>query len=178
MDGLLVLVNGLPGAGKTTLGAQLARSLDAWFLSKDAVKEALAASIENAVDVPELGGVAMDTIWALAARTPTDVVIDSWWFKPRDLAFARAGIERSGARRTVEIWCDVPAEVARSRYATRQRAAIHRDRQRLDQEWDHWAVHAAPLGLGPAVVVDTTRTVDCAALAKRIQAITGFAAEQ
>ncbi|WP_446222073.1 AAA family ATPase [Nocardia sp. IBHARD005] len=89
MDGLLVLVNGLPGAGKTTLGAELARSLDAWFLSKDAVKEALAASIENAVDVPELGGVAMDTIWALAARTPTDVVIDSWWFKPRDLAFAR-----------------------------------------------------------------------------------------
>ncbi|MFJ9363453.1 hypothetical protein ACIRRA_03400 [Nocardia sp. NPDC101769] len=47
MDGLLVLVNGLPGAGRTTLGAALARSLDAWFLSKDAIGEALASPSET-----------------------------------------------------------------------------------------------------------------------------------
>ncbi|MEV0246355.1 ATP-binding protein [Nocardia sp. NPDC050712] len=173
MDGLLVLVNGLPGAGKTTVGARLARSLNAWFLSKDAVKEALAGSLENAVDVTELGGVAMETIWAMASRAPGNGVIDSWWFKPRDLEFARAGIARSGARRIVEVWCDLPAEVAKSRYAARQRAAIHRDRERLAGSWDRWAAEAEPLGLTPVVLVDTTGTVDYAALAERVQVIAG-----
>ncbi|WP_170176893.1 AAA family ATPase [Nocardia mexicana] len=177
MGGLLVLVNGLPGSGKTTLGASLARSLNAWFLSKDAVKEALAGSLENVSDLPELGGIAMDAVWALAARSPAAVVIDSWWFKPRDLAFARAGIERVGARHTVEVWCNLPSEVARSRYAGRQRAAIYRDQQRLVENWDHWAAHAAPLGLAPTLLVDTTRTVDPAVLAQRIQAITDSSAE-
>ncbi|WP_218028381.1 AAA family ATPase [Nocardia yamanashiensis] len=171
MGGLLVLVNGLPGAGKTTLGAALARSMDAWFLSKDAVKEALADCLEGARGVPELGGIAMDTVWALAAEATVDVVIDSWWFRPRDLGFARAGIERSGARRVVEVWCDIPAEVARARYAARTRAAVHRDRERLAGDWNDWAAHAAPLGLAPVVVVDTSRPVDHAFLALRIQAV-------
>jgi predicted kinase len=38
---MLVLVNGLPGSGKSTLGAALTPLLRAEFLSKDAVKEAL-----------------------------------------------------------------------------------------------------------------------------------------
>ena len=38
----LVLVNGLPGAGKTTLATALAGALPATLVSKDAIKEALA----------------------------------------------------------------------------------------------------------------------------------------
>ncbi|MEV6278860.1 hypothetical protein [Nocardia sp. NPDC051832] len=41
--------------------------MDAWFLSKDAIKEALAAGIGNAVDVPELGGIAHQ--WQLSIET-------------------------------------------------------------------------------------------------------------
>lgn len=171
VDGALVLVNGLPGAGKTTLGEGLARSLGAWFLSKDAVKESLVGCLENAVQVPELGGIAMDTVWALAQRSPVDVVIDSWWFKPRDLALARAGIEKSGARRVVEVWCDIPADVARSRYAARQRASIYRDRQRLAENWDDWAARAEPLGMAPVLRVDTTQTIDHVVLASRVLAL-------
>ncbi|WSJ20108.1 AAA family ATPase [Nocardia sp. NBC_01327] len=166
-------MNGLPGAGKTTLGGALSRSLNAWFLSKDVVKEALAGCLENAFEVPELGGIAMDTVWALAKESPADVVIDSWWLRPRDLALARAGIEKTGARSVVEVWCDVPTEVARTRYASRQRAAIYRDQQRLAEDWDSWAAHAGPLGLAPTVMVDTTRTVDLANLAHQITALAG-----
>ncbi|WP_230329190.1 AAA family ATPase [Nocardia aurantiaca] len=167
---MLVLVNGLPGAGKTTLRVALSRFLNTWFLSKDAIKEALAGCLENAVEVTELGVVATDTVWT--KESPVDVVIDSWWFKPRNLALARAGIERSGARRVVEVWCDIPADVARSRYASRQRAAIHRDRQRLAENWDDWAAHAGPLGLAPTLMIDTTHEVDVANLAERIRATT------
>ncbi|MEV0295444.1 AAA family ATPase [Nocardia sp. NPDC050710] len=175
MDKLLVLVNGLPGSGKSTLGRSLAAALSAQFLSKDAVKEALAACVDDPVAIPALGGIAMDTVWVLARSTPTAVVIDSWWFKPRDLQYAVAGIEKTGADRAVEVWCDVPAEVANARYASRRRAELYQDRQHLANDWDAWVEQAAPLGLTPTVVVDTTRPVDCVELAQQIQlAARGF----
>ncbi len=168
VDKLLVLVNGLPGSGKSTLGRALARTLNARFLSKDVVKEALAACLDDSDDLHALGGIAMDTVWAMAQAIPGTVVIDSWWFTPRDLHFADSGIQRTGASHAVEIWCDVPADLAKARYANRNRAALHRDEQRLADDWDAWAAQAAPLELTPTLVVDTTGPVDCARLADRI----------
>jgi predicted kinase len=170
---LLVLINGLPGSGKTTVGRSLAAVLGARFLSKDIVKEALASCIDNAVDVPALGGIAMDAVWALTRATSSSVVIDSWWFRPRDLDFAADGIATTGADRVVEVWCDVPADVARSRYRNRHRADYYRDEQHLADDWDVWAEQATPLGLTTVLVVDTTRPVDHADLAQRIDRVTG-----
>ncbi|MFE3195788.1 AAA family ATPase [Nocardia sp. NPDC059240] len=169
MDKLLVLVNGLPGSGKSTLGRSLAQSLNAQFLSKDAVKEALAACLDDAAGLRALGGIAMETVWALAQAISGTVVIDSWWFKPRDLHFARTGIRNSGASHAVEIWCDVPADIARARYVSRNRPAFYEDRQRLADNWDTWAAHAAPLELTATLVVDTSGPVDCSRLADQIR---------
>lgn len=169
MDKLLVLINGLPGSGKSTLGRSLAETLNSQFLSKDAVKEVLAAYVDNGEIAAELGGVAMDTVWALARALPKSVVIDSWWFKPRDLQYAAAGIERVQADRVVEVWCRVPADTAKARYMARRRSDLYRDRQRLADHWEAWAERAEPLGLVPIVFVDTTRPVDCAELAVRIE---------
>ncbi|MFG1794796.1 AAA family ATPase [Nocardia sp. NPDC049149] len=167
MDKLLVLINGLPASGKSTSGRSLAKALGAQFLSKDSVKEALASCVDSAV--PALGGIAMDAVWALAQATSASVVIDSWWFKPRDIQFARAGIEKVGADRVVEVWCDVPAEIARTRYASRHRPALYQDAQRLADDWDTWAEQAEPLGLTPVVVVDTTQPIDFDDLVARIE---------
>ncbi|MBH0779241.1 AAA family ATPase [Nocardia bovistercoris] len=169
MSKLLVLINGLPGAGKTTLGRSLAPALGARLLSKDAVKEALADCLDDADALPWLGGIAMDTVWAMAGASTGDVLIDSWWFAPRDLEFARAGIARGGADRVAEVWCDVPVAIARDRYRDRRRSPLHRDEQRLAEDWDAWAERAAPLGLAPVVPVDTAKPVDAADLARRIR---------
>ncbi|MDR7169214.1 putative kinase [Nocardia kruczakiae] len=59
MGTLLVLVNGLPGAGKSTVGRALAQVSGARFLSKDAVKEALATCVEDPAGLTDLGGIAM-----------------------------------------------------------------------------------------------------------------------
>ncbi|MFC8042549.1 AAA family ATPase [Nocardia sp. NPDC057353] len=173
MTELLVLVNGLPGSGKSTVGRALAAALGAQFLAKDVVKEALADCVDDAAGVAALGGVAMDAVWALARAVPGTVVVDSWWFRPRDLHLARAGLERCAAERAVEVWCDVPAETARSRYADRRRPAFYQDQQRLAEHWDTWAAHAAPLGLTPTVRVDTGAPVDSGWLAERVLAAAG-----
>lgn len=67
-----------------------------------------------------------------------------------------------------EVWCDVPLEVARARFAARAagRHLVHRESSGThDGDWDGWAVGAEPLGLGTVLRVDTTRPVDVPALA-------------
>jgi len=45
MADYLVLVNGLPGSGKTTLANQLASAMDVPVICKDVLKEAMAAAL-------------------------------------------------------------------------------------------------------------------------------------
>lgn len=165
-----MLINGLPGSGKTTLAGRLAVELGAQLLSKDGVKEALAGMPSAPTVVHQLGAIAMDTLWALAGAIPGTVVIESFWFRPRDLPFAEAGLNAVGARSVVEVWCDVPAELARSRYARRTRHGVHEDVRRLAEDWAIWADHAEPLALAPVMRVDTRGAVDLPALARAVQA--------
>jgi predicted kinase len=160
----VVMVNGLPGSGKSTLGPRLAGGLGAAFLSKDQVKETLAGTVAN------LGAVAMETVYGLAASLDGTVVLDSWWFRPRDLGYARDGLARSGATASVEVWCDVPPSLARLRVAERQRPAFYQDARRLAEDWDGWVSAAAPLALGPVIRVDTSRPVDVARLCAEVKA--------
>ena len=161
----VVMVNGLPGSGKSTLAPRLAATLGAACLSQDRIKEALADAVVT--DVPRLGTVAMDTVWTLGAAINGMVVVDSWC---RDLDRARTGLARSGATATVEIWCDVPAGLARARYVARKRHTVHADAEKLATEWAGWAAAAAPLALGPVIRVDTARPVDLRALGEQVRA--------
>jgi predicted kinase len=155
----LVLVNGLPGSGKTTLAGELARVLDAQLISKDAIKEAV-VGVLPAVPYQAVGIAASEMMWTLAAAISADVVLESWWFKPRDLRFVESGLRRCRPASVVEVWCDVPAHVAKSRYAARQRHPVHQDDRRLAEAWPRWEHNAEPLGLAPVVAVDTSRAVD------------------
>ncbi len=166
----LVMVNGLPGSGKTTLAVALAASMNAQLLSKDAVKEALAAGLEDPMIVASLGAIAMDAVWALAAALPGTVLIESWWFRPRDISFAQAGLQLVGASAAVEIWCDVPPDLAKERYEGRRRHAMFEDNRHLIDDWPDWSARGEPLGLCPVIRVDTSRTVDHPALARATQA--------
>jgi predicted kinase len=165
----LVLVNGLPGSGKTTLAVELARALPAPLISKDAIKEAVADAV-TAAPADSLGPAVAEMMWTLAAAMSGTVLLESWWFKPRDLPFVTAGRRRCGMPLVVELWCDVPPALARDRYAARRRHQIHDDERRLADSWPRWAAAAEPLGIGRTLLVSTDRPVDIANVARRVTA--------
>jgi len=171
MAASLILVNGLPGSGKTTLSRQLGGILQLPVISKDVLKEALADIAGGSVSGGRLGQIASDTMWQLAAAVPGAVVVESWWYRPRDLEHARRGAALSGAPAITEVWCEVRAETARARYEQRVRHSIHTmDPATADATWAEWSERGAPLDLGTTVRVDTETAVDVAGLADLIRA--------
>lgn len=174
MASVAILVNGLPGAGKTTLSATLAGVLGCPLLAADPIKEALADLAGPMIEPRALGGIARDTVWAMAAEVEAGVVVDSFWHRPRDLGFARAGVERAGSPRTVEVWCDVDPEVALQRVVDRLAAGgrhpAHGTVESARASWPEWADAAEPLGEWPVIRVDTSTPVDVDDLVMRISA--------
>jgi predicted kinase len=136
-------------------------------VSKDSIKELLADAFPAAA-TRSLGRIAMETAWSLATEMPGTVILESWWFKPRDLGFVKAGIERCCAAMVVEIWCEVPADVARQRFVARSRHTVHQDARRLAACWKDWAARAEPLGVGLTVRVRTDRPVDVGVVAAAV----------
>lgn len=163
---LAILVNGLPGAGKTTLGRALSRRTLLPLLSKDVIKEAH-ADIFGAEPLngwaqrrwnAAFGAAASDTMWALLADAPGGAVLESFW--PADFHhLAAEGLRRAGRARPLEIWCELPLGLARQRFEERHpRHPIHGELPG-DEEWEHWRHSARPIGLGPVLSVDTSEPV-------------------
>ncbi len=163
-----MVVTGVPGAGKTTLGAALAWTLRVPFLSLDSIKEHLysrddtagayelrmAAEAELSRRLGEVGGLAVVDIWVAPQRDTERV---------SSLLLAQAAD-------VVEVLCRVPADVAVRRYAGRARSGPHRpaDSATLQRIRDA-AEQISPLGIGRCIEVDTSSPVDLERLAERLR---------
>ncbi|MEV0826621.1 AAA family ATPase [Nonomuraea rubra] len=174
MCDLVVLVNGLPGSGKSTVARALGQALGWPVISKDDIKETLADMLARPDCVPprewsrRLGAAAGESMWTLLAVAGRGAVLESPWLAPlRPVVLAglrRAGVE--AGPRVREVWCDVPPELARRRYEQRVRHPIHRDGEAGDERWREWVAGARPLGLGPVFRVETSREIDIPGLAE------------
>ena len=170
MAQVAIIVNGMPASGKSTIGTALAEVLGCPFLSKDRVKEPLADIVGPMIDSRPLGGIAMDTVWAMAGAVENGVVVDAVWLRSRDRAFLEAGLTSAGSPRAVEVWCHVDVETVRERLADRYdpgsplRHEVHGDLTDVLAFWDEHGAYAGPTGLLPVVTVDTTKPYDVGAL--------------
>ena len=169
----LILVNGLPGAGKTMLSSLLGQALGVPVLSKDFIKEALADASSNRLASRRLGQIASDAMWQLSAAMPGRVIVESWWYRPRDVDYVLDGIALSETPNVVEVWCDVPADLAWKRYLERQRHQVH-PAAISETDWASWSTGAVPLGVGRVVRVDTSFPTSRDALSGLISSIGDF----
>jgi glucokinase len=167
MTSRVILVNGLPGAGKTTLARTLSRALGLPLFSKDAIKETH-ADVLGSQPPPgwpqrrwnaALGAAASQTMWSLLADAPAGAILESCW-TTEFRHFVVQGLRLAGDRAPIEIWCEVPLEIARRRFTDRHpRHPIHGELL-TDAEWERWRTTAQPLRIGPLLRLDTTGPVD------------------
>lgn len=158
MSRRLVIVGGAPATGKTTLAHELGRSLELPVITKDDVKEALAAPFETGDRdwSRRLGVAAYSVLFTVAERVLAGgqgLILESNF---------RCGISDQPLRDlaalapTVVIVCRTP--VARERFterATRGRHRVHIDHAVLDEWTGDDSAHQIDIGT-PRLVVDTT----------------------
>lgn len=163
LTGAVVVITGLPAAGKTALGGRLAAELGMPLLSKDVVKE----SLFNSLGVRDrdwslrLGEAAADLLWSLLPHCPVGAIVEIWLDPRRDAGVAQRGLARAGITQAAEIMCKVSGDTAAGRYAARSRHPGHlpADSATLQRIRDS-APLMTPLGIGPALSVNTTEPVD------------------
>lgn len=176
MTARLVVVSGLPGSGKTTVGTALSRRLSMPLIDKDAILEALFDSLgcPDRVERYRLSRASDEVLYTLAEASEGAVVVN-WW--DHDSSPARL---RAIAPSIVEVFCECPVEVAAARFAGRVRHPGHHDPRRSPEEIAEAARRMSesflgPLGVGDLVRVDTADPVDADSVAGQVRSLMGLA---
>lgn len=169
----LVVVTGVPGAGKSSLATLLAERLRCALVSLDEIKEELAL---EAGDTPR-DWLRYDAEAELVRRVAAfggEAVVDIWIAPRRDTERV-AGLLAPWWDRVVEVRCRVPAPVAVERYIARDRdwpPHLPPDAETLERIRDA-AEHPEALGAPRTVVVDTSRPVDLGDVVAAVRRETG-----
>ena len=174
MDKCFVVISGLPGSGKSTLGQQLALALDLPFLDKDNILELL-------LEAKGLG----DSKWRRALSRESDLILQteaarsdgavlvSHWRLPGMPPNSGTPTRWISALpyKAINVHCECPAELSAARFLRRKRHAGHLDHARSHAEILSSIREAARFGsldIAPRIRVDTSQSPDLNALVREL----------
>jgi tRNA uridine 5-carbamoylmethylation protein Kti12 len=170
-----VVITGLPGSGKSTVGAAVAEALALPLLDKDDILEALfeALGVGDANWRGRLSRAADEVLQRLAFRS-RGAVIASWWQHP--LSHIASGTSPSWLRslpgEVIELHCKCSPRIAAERFFARQRHAGHLDSSKSEPEelakFQQFASQGA-LGIGRVVEVNTEQQLELGALLNQLE---------
>nr|WP_024968312.1 ATPase AAA [Pantoea sp. IMH] len=164
----LVLVNGVPASGKSTVVRHLTDRFNWPSLSVDDIKEPFMAHYPD-LDRDtnrQLGRAACQVIGSIVSQAPSKCVyvVDAWFgFQPS--AFWQAIFEQAGVEQVLEIWNEISPDQAVARYGARlhERKHGHPGEDYLPELYK-LAQRAKPLALGPVYELAQGKHVDYAGL--------------
>ena len=166
-----VVLNGLPGSGKTTISGPLAGALGLPLIAKDAIKEAFVDAF-GPVDGPlskRIGGACVAVMHTVASGM--DGALLEGPFR-RGVGEREIGAYASG--RMVQVFCRCPLAVALDRCEQRAARGERHHSHVRDRTWhldDRVEDFSEPLDLdAPLLVLDTTKPVDVCAVADWVRA--------
>jgi predicted kinase len=169
----IILVNGVPASGKSTVAAILGRRLWLPVLALDTIKEALFdhLGIGDRDHSRLLGKASYQAIFSTIAGFPAGLgaIVDAW-HKFQPLEVLQGHLVRASAGPVIEVWCHAPPEVVAERY--RARAGVRHEGHlpaSYAEELAALAARATPLGIAPTIDVATDREIDEEALIAEVE---------
>ncbi len=171
----VVMVNGVPASGKSSVSRALAQATGWPVLALDTIKNPFLAVLPpgDRLFNRTLGRASYAAIFDLIAEAPagSSFIVDAWFgFQP--LEVLEQGLQRAGVTELAEIWCHAPPETVGRRYSDRlgQRPAGHPGADYVP-ELVALADHARPTGLAQHLDVDTTSPVSAETLVRWVNSI-------
>lgn len=160
----VILVNGIPASGKSSLAVELSAKTGWLQLSLDGIKNPFLQRIEG-VDRAfnrQLGQASYQVIWSIVADAPQGMtfIVDAWFgFQPKEVLAHY--LTQAGVTQVLEVWCQVTPETAGARYEARlgERLPGHLGAEYIP-ELKVLASKAQPMELGPVYYSDQESPVD------------------
>lgn len=171
----VILVNGVPASGKSSVAHKIANHFNLTYLSIDTIKEPFMATVKdyNREINRELGKAAYNVIWDIIKQAPDNhtFVIDAWFgFQPREMLINY--LNDSGVETVIELWNNISGLTAAQRYEDRipYRSDKHPKHEYLP-ELASLAERAKPMSIGDVIIVDQNKPIEMKTLFANVSSL-------